>query len=425
VRPLNGGPKSDRRTPVPGPISAPLPVAALSPSERVACLRLARTENVGPVTFRKLINQFGGAEAALAALPDIARRGGRKTVPRSPTVRDATNELAAADRCQAQAIFTIEPGYPRALAALDHPPPMLYVRGAPEILARPCVAIVGSRRASAIGIGFARQLAAALTADGFVVVSGLARGIDGAAHQAALMGGTAAVVAGGVDVIYPPEHVELQQHIADMGCIVSELPPGTRPRGKDFPRRNRIISGLSLGVVVVEAADRSGSLITARLANEQGRVVFAVPGHPLDPRAFGTNALIKQGAVMVTGYDDLREALTPMVSAPLRHHDNDHDQHHEIIGHAAPNRPSQADPLEDPLSIGPTPPWDIPIDATDRQTVLGSLSPAPAPIDEITRATGLPVQAVHAALLELSIAGRVIFHGSQLVSRSQAVDNPE
>ena len=295
---------------------APLPQAPLDAAQRLACLRLIRSDNVGPVTFRELINHFGGAEPALAALPELSRRGGRQSIRICPEAQ-ARSELEAADRIGAHPLFTIEPGYPPALAALEAPPPLLYVKGDIGLLARPMVAIVGARNASGAGQKLARMFASALGRAGYVIASGLARGIDAAAHEAALDSGTVAVLAGGLDNIYPPEHAELQHQIGTRGCLVSENPPGFVPRAQDFPRRNRIISGVALGVLIVEAARRSGTLITARAAADQGRVVFAVPGHPLDPRAEGTNRLLKDGATLATEPDDVIEALAPMLAQPL------------------------------------------------------------------------------------------------------------
>ena len=229
---------------------------------------------------------------------------------------EAEAELEAAERIGARPLFTIEPGYPPALAVLPVPPPLLYVKGEAGHLLRPMLAIVGARNGSAAGQKLARLFAARIGAAGIVIASGLARGIDAAAHEAALATGTVAVVAGGIDVVYPPEHERLQAEIGERGCLVSEQPPGFVPRAKDFPRRNRIISGVSLGVVIVEAARRSGTLITARMAAEQGREVFAVPGHPLDPRAEGTNRLLKTGATLVTEPEDVLEALAPMLRQP-------------------------------------------------------------------------------------------------------------
>lgn len=293
--------------------AAPLPVSVLDDGERLACLRLIRSAQVGPATFRELINHCGGAKEALAALPSLARRAGGRTV-RICSEADAEAELLAARKAGADPVFTIEPGYPTALAAIDAPPPMLYVKGRAELLSRASVAIVGSRHASAAGLKLSRTFARALAEAGLVIVSGLARGIDAAAHEASLDHGTVAVLAGGADVVYPPEHAALQDRIGEIGCLVTEQPPGFAPRAKDFPRRNRLISGIALGVLVVEAARRSGTLVTARFAGEQGREVFAVPGHPLDPRAEGTNQLLKSGATLATEPRDVLDALAPQLA---------------------------------------------------------------------------------------------------------------
>jgi len=258
--------------------------ARLDGRQRLAWLRLIRSENVGPATFRALVNQFGGAEAAIEALPALSRRGGRAQDIRLSTMGEAEAELEAADRIGAHLVAVGERGYPPSLAQVDAPPPLIYVKGRIELAEMPIVAIVGARNGSAVGQKFTRQIASALGLEGFVIASGLARGIDTAAHTAALEHGTIAVVAGGIDITYPPENEALQKAIGERGLLISERSPGFSPRGKDFPRRNRLISGIALGVVVVEAAERSGSLITARLAGEQGREVFAVPGSPLDPR---------------------------------------------------------------------------------------------------------------------------------------------
>ena len=375
----------------------PLPVAHLGTAERIACLRLIRSENIGPVTFRQLINHFGGAQQALDAIPDLARRGGRRAI-RLCSNEAAERELAAAAAIDARPLFTIEPGYPIPLASLDHPPPMIYAQGDTSLLNKTAIAIVGSRDCSASGHAFAQRLSSDLSAAGLIVVSGLARGIDGAAHQAALETGTIAVVAGGIDNIYPPEHAGLQREIARRGCIVSEQPPGFKPRGKDFPRRNRIISGLCLGVVIVEAARRSGTLTTARMANEQGREVFAVPGHPLDPRAEGTNSLIKNGATFTTSAEDILVHINPMVDPPSRPHIPETS--------AGPQPPAKAQSST----------MTTDLDQSERAIVERALGPAPTHTDEILRATGLSASKVRIALLELALAGRLEQHGRQLVS---------
>lgn len=377
--------------------AAPLPVARLDDAERLACLRLIRSDNVGPVTFRELINHFGGAELALEALPELAARGGTKRRIRITTKADALRELEHAAKAGAVPIFTIEPGYPPALAAIDAPPPMLYVKGLADVLSRPAVAIVGSRQASAAGHKMTRLFADRIGAAGYVVVSGLARGIDAVAHEASLATGTIAVVAGGVDVIYPPENAALHAAIAERGAIVSEMPPGFEPRAKDFPRRNRLISGISLGVLVVEAAKRSGTLVTARLAGEQGREVFAVPGHPLDPRAEGTNQLLKTGATLVTTPEDVIEALAPLSGVSVATFED-----------AAP--PDWTPPRQEPPPL---------LDENDRTRVLDALGPAPVDIDALMRATGLGIRAINVVLMELDLAGRIARHGQQLVSRTE------
>lgn len=285
----------------------------LSNSERLDWLQLIRTENIGPITFSRLIARFGSARAAIDALPGIASNAGRKLPLRAAARDDAEREIDRAGKAGARLIASCEADYPQALAAIADAPPVIYVRGHAGLFAKPAVAIIGARNASGVGRKIARALAESLGAHGYAVVSGLARGIDGAAHEAALKTGTIAVVAGGVDVVYPPEHTELTQLIAAQGAVLSEQPPGAEPTARDFPRRNRIISGLSRGVVVVEAATKSGTLITARFALEQGREVFAVPGSPLDPRCQGANRLIRDGATLVQNGDDIIDALAAQV----------------------------------------------------------------------------------------------------------------
>lgn len=388
-----------RRDP-PSPLfaAAPLPVAPLAPRERLACLRLIRSTNVGPATFRELINHFGGAAAALSALPAMTRRSGKPIRLCSESAAQA--ELDAAAAAGATPLFTIEPGYPAALASVDAPPPLLYVKGRIALLNRPAVAIVGSRHASAAGIKVARMFASELAAAGLTIVSGLARGIDAAAHEASLARGTVAVLAGGANVVYPPEHKELQARIGTDGCLVTEQPPGFTPRAMDFPRRNRLISGLSLGVVVIEAARRSGTLVTARFAGEQGREVFAVPGHPLDPRAEGTNQLLKSGATLVTEPQDVLDALTPQLRP-------------QGLSESAAAAPGA-------LASAGAPPPDLPCELDDaaRARVLSALGPHPVDIDELARVTDLGARDVRVLLLELDLAGDIVRHGQQLVSRA-------
>ena len=377
----------------------PLPLVELGRSEKLACLRLIRTENIGPATFRTLINTYGGAHAALEAIPAIAYRGGRRSPIRICSQERAEQELQSAEEIGAKALFTIEPGYPKALAAIEYPPPLIYYQGQCSLLNSPAIAIVGSRNCSAAGAAFTRQLASDLGTSGIVVVSGLARGIDGIAHKAALQTGTIAVLAGGLDNHYPPEHRDLQNEIADAGCLVSENPPGFRPRGKDFPRRNRLISGISLGTVVIEAAIRSGSLTTARFAAEQGRDVFAVPGHPLDPRSEGTNKLLKSGAILTTDAKDIISETAPQIARPT----------------TADQEFGEVEDQQDKWSA-PAAERQFKLSDTERNRITGLLGPAPVSIDEVCRLSGLTVGQVKILLLELSLAGRIQHHGQSLIS---------
>jgi DNA processing protein len=376
----------------------PLPVAKLDDAERLACLRLIRSENVGPATFQALINRYGGAEKALEALPHLARRGGRKRTIRLCPRDSAEREIELAAKADVEIIFTIEPHYPTALAATDHPPPLIYAKGYTDFLNQPAIAIVGSRQCSAAGASLTRQIASDLGRHGYVVASGLARGIDGAAHEAALATGTVAVLAGGIDNVYPPEHHDLQERIARLGCLISEQPLGYKPKGRDFPRRNRIISGISHAVVVVEAARRSGSLSTARQAADQGRHVYAVPGHPLDPRAEGTNSLLKNGALLITSAEDLLSDLRPLFR----------DQ-----GPPSPRSDPAKPGFAEPRPPGPPP---LPPGDAHRVAVLAALGPAPVTVDDLARATNIPVGTLQTVLLDLTLAGYVDHHGQQLVS---------
>lgn len=354
----------------------------LSPAGRTAWLRLARTRGVGPVTFNELIKRFRTAEAALDALPELARKGGRSTALRPASREEAEAELDWLDRIGARLLCACEPDFPPALAALDPPPPVITTRGPLDLSERAACAIVGARSASGVGLRFAGDLARGLGEHGVVVVSGLARGIDGAAHAASLNTGTVAVLAGGLTSIYPPEHRELHAAIAAQGLLVSESPPGYDPQARDFPRRNRLISGLSLGVVVVEAAERSGSLITARYAAEQGREVMAVPGSPLDPRAKGTNRLLRDGAALIESFEDVLAILSVLRREGVR--EGGQDDYTEPA-------PSGGDDA-----------------ATDtlRERIAALLSPAPISRDELVRLSGAPASLVTAVLVELELAGR-------------------
>ncbi|MCP4382763.1 MAG: DNA-protecting protein DprA [Hyphomicrobiales bacterium] len=359
-------------------------------AERLARLRLARSETIGPITFLQLLDHFGAGTAAIDAVPDLARRGGRRI--NLCSVEDAERERDELDRLGGQFVFLGEAGYPEWLQHIADAPPVLAVRGSLTCLSRRTVAIVGSRNASVAGRKFAARIAAGLGEAGYTVASGLARGVDAAAHAAAIPTGTVAVLAGGLDRIYPPENVDLAETIvAEGGTQVTEMPLGRAPRARDFPRRNRIVSGLSLGAVVIEAANRSGSLITARLAGEQGRLVFAVPGSPLDPRAAGSNRLIKDGACMVTGIDDITAELAPMLDQPT------------------PDRGQLAEP-------GRSPPDPLDVEDAARSAVLSALGPTPIEVDEIIRFTGLEPGIVLLVLMELELAGRLERHGGQRVS---------
>jgi DNA processing protein len=372
-------------------MSDPTPHVRLTDAQRVDWLRLIRAENVGPRTFRTLINEFGGAGRALTRLAELARRGGRSSLS-IPSRDEAEAEIAASARLGVRFIAIGEEEYPPRLRETDDAPPLIAVRGRAGVLIQPAVAIVGARNASAAGSRFAGALARELGQAGFVTVSGLARGIDSAGHRTSLGTGTIAVLAGGHDKVYPAEHTELLDEIVENGAAISEMPLGHEPRARDFPRRNRIIAGIALGVVVVEAAERSGSLITARLALEAGREVFAVPGSPMDPRAGGTNRLLKQGATLITSAADVIEVLTP------------------ILG-----RPEPPSPVREP------PPSEKPIEppAADdalRARIVELLSPTPVAIDDLVREARAPVGAVQIVLLELELAGRLERHGGGLVS---------
>jgi DNA processing protein len=363
----------------------------LTDAERLDWLRLIRSENVGPRTFHALLQHFGSAAAALDGLPELARRGGAAQGGRICARADAERELDAARDLGLALIALNEPDYPLHLRAIHDPPPLLAVAGDAAMLARPSIAIVGSRNASAVGIKMAERLARDFGAGGFIVVSGLARGIDAAAHRGSLASGTVAVLAGGLDRVYPEEHADLLASITGSGAAVSEMPLGWEPRARDFPRRNRLISGLSLGVVLVEAAARSGSLITARFALEQGREVFAVPGSPLDPRAEGTNRLLKQGATLVTEAADVVTVLEPMLK--------------------------QAPSFLAKEPEGADPPAPLPEPGDDhRQRIVALLGPSPVGIDDLVRLSGASPAVVRMVLLELTLAGRIERHGDGMVS---------
>ncbi len=360
----------------------------LAQDEAFARIRLLRSPNIGPVSYRQLLRRFGSAAAALTALPDLAARGGSPY--RAATPERVSAEIAAARAAGARYLFHDAADYPAALAALDTAPPILLWRGDLALGAKPAVAIVGARNASAAAVKLARQFAGELAEAGFVVVSGLARGIDGAAHQAALNGGTIGVIASGIDIAYPREHADLQEAIATQGLLLTEQPPGIEPLARHFPARNRIIAGVAVGTLVVEAAPKSGSLITARLAGEAGREVMAVPGSPLEPRSQGCNQLIREGAVLVQSAADVIELISGFDGQPrstFREH------------------PAEFELLPDDLGHSPA-------------DVASLLTTAPVAVDELIRQSGEGTAAVQLALLELELAGRLVRHAGGRVSRS-------
>lgn len=366
---------------------------ALSDRQRLSWLRLIRSDNVGPVTFRDLINHFGSAESAIAQLPELSRRGGSARAIRVASIAEAERELEAAQKFGAVFIGIGEPDYPPALRRIDGAPPLIAAIGDLALATRTAVGIVGARNASVSGAKMAARMAREVGAAGYVTVSGLARGIDAAAHRASLESGTIAALAGGLDQPYPPENLELYQEIcAGKGLAISEMPMGWEPRARDFPRRNRLIAGICLGLVVIEAAERSGSLITARRAADFGRLVFAVPGSPLDPRAAGTNGLLKEGAIVTTESRDVIDALAP--SSRLFVDDESY--------------------LKEPEDEGGAP-FTEPHD-DDRTRVIEALGPSPADIDDIIRHTGVAAQTVYLVLLELDLAGRLHRHPGGMVS---------
>jgi DNA processing protein len=358
---------------------------------------LCRTETVGPITFYAMLRRFGSARAALEMVPRLARRSERSKTVIPVSRAEAEAEMAALQRAGAGLVCWGEPLYPRGLAAIEDAPPILSVLGRAELLEMPMVAVVGARNASANGRRFSRELAASLGQAGIVVTSGLARGIDAAAHLGALETGSAAVVAGGIDVVYPEENRGLHEALARQGVIVAELPLGTEPQARHFPRRNRIISGMALGVVVVEAAARSGSLITARFALEQGRDVFAVPGSPLDPRCRGCNDLLRHGAILTESAEDVLSQLGPRLDCV-------------------------PPPSSPPESFRAAADWPAPaanasvVDDSGLGLILESLGPTPVPVDELVRQCHLSAAAVAILLLELELAGKVERHPGNLVS---------
>lgn len=370
-----------------------------APAEKLAWLRLARTENVGPITFYRLMEIYGSASRALEALPELSKRGGRKKPLTAPSVSSVEQEYEALQKIGGDIIIAADEAYPIALAAIDDAPPVISVIGNPELMNKPCIAIVGARNASANGKKFAERLARGLGENDMIVASGLARGIDTSAHAGALQNGTIAVVAGGIDIVYPEENKKLYGEIKEKGLIIAESPLGNAPIAQSFPRRNRIVSGLSKGVVVIEATMRSGSLITARLAGEQGRDVYAVPGHPLDPRAEGPNHLIREGAVLVRNAADIMENLRNFSGGALRE------------GIQSPQR------FILPEAVNENPHENVGENA--QEIVTSALSFEPLGVDELIRTCQLSISVVQTVLLELELAGRVKRHHGNRISLLQ------
>ena len=367
---------------------------ALTERQRLAWLRLIRSDNVRPATFRDLINHFGSAETALEALPELSRRGGSTRPVRVASRDEALAELDFASRFGARFVGIGEPDYPSALRQIEGAPPLIAVKGDVTALHQPGIGIVGARNCSLAGAKFAAMIARDVGRAGYAIVSGFARGIDTAAHRASLDTGTVAVLAGGLDQPYPPENEPLvAELLGAKGLLLSEMPFGWEPRARDFPRRNRLIAGISLGLVVTEAAARSGSLISARYAANFGRLVFAVPGSPLDPRSEGANGLIKDGATLITSAADVIEAMAPLTRMDL----------------FSPQQISEPI-IEDERAMA------LPPSENDRDSIMTALGPAPVEIDELIRHTGLPAQSVYLVLLELDLAGRLYRHPGGLIS---------
>ncbi|GAA4766076.1 DNA-processing protein DprA [Novosphingobium ginsenosidimutans] len=358
---------------------------ALSQAEAFARIRLLRSPNVGPVSYRQLLRRFGTAELAIAALPDLVKGSGGY---RPASEERVSVEVQAVRAAGARYLFHDSPDYPPLLAELDGAPPILTCRGDADLAQKPCVAIVGARNASAAAVKLARMFAGELAEAGYVVVSGLARGIDGAAHQASLSSGTIGVIASGIEIAYPPEHAELQEAVAMRGLLLAEQPPGTEPLARHFPSRNRIIAGIAAGTLIVEAAPRSGSLITARLAGEAGREVMAVPGSPLDSRSQGCNQLIRDGATLVQRTEDVIELLTSFQGQPRL-----------VLREASKD-------------------WELAETADDPADIASLLTTAPVAVDELVRQSGASTGAVQLALLELELAGTLVRHAGGRVSRT-------
>ncbi|MEL6947937.1 MAG: DNA-processing protein DprA [Pseudomonadota bacterium] len=364
-----------------------------SRQQKIDWLRLIRSENVGPRTFYDLIDNFQTASNAMAALPELAKRGGRRSRIKVCSLEDAETELQTLEQRGGSMICRGEPAYPATLRSIDDAPPILSVMGNPDILCEPQVAFVGARNASLAGIKFTGHLAEEVAAAGYAITSGLARGIDTAAHKAGLETGTVAVFAGGLNVTYPPENGPLVEAIIEKGgAIIAEMPLAWQPRAQDFPRRNRIVAGLAHGLVVIEAARRSGSLISARLANEYGRTVFAVPGSPLDPRSEGTNLLIQQGATLITSAQDILDAIAPSMGEEFQ-------GSYSLLEDESDVFEAKAEPQQ-----------------SDRERFISALDHTPMDLDELMRFAQLDPATTHIILIELQLAGRIERHSGNKVS---------
>ncbi len=370
---------------------------SLTQAEAFARIRLLRSPNIGPVSYRALLARFGSAEAAIVALPDLGSRG--KTPYRPAPIDRIEREILAVRKAGARYLFHDQADYPALLAELDSAPPIITCRGDLALASRPCVAIVGARNASAAAVKLAREFANRLSEAGFTIVSGLARGIDGAAHEGAFPH-TIGVIASGIDIAYPPQHQELQERIATEGLLIAEQPPGTEPRGRHFPSRNRIIAGLASGTLVVEAAPKSGTLITARLAGEAGREVMAIPGSPLDTRSLGCNQLIRDGAVLVQSVEDVVELLEGFTGAPR--------STFRVEEPGAPFDYAELRKLE----------WGEARENGQGDDITRLLTKAPIAVDELIRQSGSSPAAVHMALLEMELAGELERHAGGAVSLS-------
>ncbi|GAA5094159.1 DNA-processing protein DprA [Bartonella acomydis] len=383
----------------------------LTDRQRLNWLRLLRSENIGAVSFRNLIDHYKTAENALAALPKLSRKGGFSTSIRITTIEDAEKEMEAAEKLGIRFIGVGEPDYPALLKVMEASPPLIAIKGNVSVFHKPSVGIVGSRNASAAGKKLAAQFAHFLGKANFTTISGLARGIDSIVHQASLLTGTVAVMAGGIDHIYPPENKKLHEDIvANGGAIISEMPITWKPRAIDFPRRNRIIAGLSLGLLVVEAALRSGSLITARQAAEMGRLTFAIPGSPLDPRSVGTNNLIKDGAQLTTHPSDIIETLTPLTSSSQNSQLNFFEEEEAVSLQFEKNKFYESDEKENnPSFLG---------NDAERAAILSALSTTPIDLDTLSTHSGVSLQNLYLLLVELELAGKLIRHSGGYVSLS-------